>query len=174
MVSTTRRKVLIVFSHLAAASTLVSCSRSSDHRAATQPAATPAAATSGDTDLQLLASVAYDILPYAELPPELYGKAAQQILDLKDDHVVAGLDTLRAASHNMKWKDVPEGERVAILTAVHDSAFFGVIRGKTLQVLLRDPATFAIVGYGGPSIQYGGYLGRGFNDINWLPASTQK
>ena len=172
--STTRRKVLIAISHLAAASTLVSCSRSSDQPAATQPAATPAAATADNPNLQLLAGVAYDILPYAELPPELYGKAAQQILDLKDDHVVAGLDKLRAASHNAKWKDVPEAERVAILTAVHDSPFFSVIRAKTLQVLLRDPATFAIVGYGGPSIQYGGYLGRGFNDINWLPASTHQ
>ena len=169
MSTATRRKVLITISQLATAATLVSCTRSADQTAATQ-----AAATAGNLNLELLASVAYDILPYAELPPALYVKAAQQILDLKDKNVVVGLEKLHAASHNAAWKNVPETERVAILSSLQDSPFFGVVRGKTLQVLLRDPATFAVVGYGGPSIQYGGYLFRGFDDINWLPASSKK
>ena len=164
MSTTTRRRVLISISQLAAAATLVACSRSADQDAA----------TADSTNLELLASVAYDILPYAELPPALYVKAAQQILDLKDKNVVVGLEKLHAASHNAAWKNVPETERVAILSSLQDSPFFGVVRGKTLQVLLRDPATFAVVGYGGPSIQYGGYLFRGFDDINWLPASSKK
>ena len=162
--STTRRKVLITISQLATAATLLSCTRSADQ----------AAETPGNPNLELLAGVAYDILPYAELPSALYVKAAQQILDVKDNNVVAGLEKLRAASHNAAWNSVAEAERVAILSSLQDSPFFRVIRSNTLQVLLRDPATFAIVGYGGSSIQYGGYLGRGFDDINWLPASTNK
>ena len=167
--STTRRKVLISISQLATAATLMSCTRSADHSAATQ-----AAATANNSNLELLAGVAYDILPYAELPAALYVKAAQQILDVKDKNVVAGLEKLRGASRNGAWKDVAETDRVAILSSLQDSPFFRVIRSNTLQVLLRDPATFAIVGYGGSSIQYGGYLGRGFNDINWLPAAKNK
>ena len=162
--STTRRQILITISQLATAAALVSCTRSADQ----------AAATASSPNLELLASVAYDILPFAELPAALYIKAAQQILDLKDNHVIAGLETLRAANRNVAWKDVPEAERVAILSSVQHSPFFAVVRANTLQVLLRDPATFAVVGYGGPSIQYGGYLLRGFNDINWLPAATSK
>ena len=169
MSTATRRKVLITISQLATAATLLSCTRSADQTAATQ-----AAATAGNLNLELLASVAYDILPYAELPPELYVKAAQQILDVKDNNILAGLEKLRAATRNVAWKDVPESERVAILSSLQDSPFFGVIRTNTLQVLLRDPATFAIVGYGGSSIQYGGYIRRGFDDINWLPASMNK
>jgi hypothetical protein len=163
-VSTTRRKVLITISQLATAATLASCTRSADQ----------AAATAGNTDLDLLASIAYDILPYAELSPGLYVSAAQQILDLKDNSVAAGLEKLRDASHNAAWKDVPEAERVAILSSLQHSPFFGVVRAKTLQVLLREPATFAIVGYGGSSIQYGGYINFGFNDISWLPGSQRK
>ena len=161
---TTRRQVLIAISQLATAATLVSCTRSADQ----------AAATAGNSNLELLASVAYDVLPFAELPAELYVKAAQQILDMKDNHVVAGLEKLRDASHNAAWKDVPEAERVAILSSLQDSPFFGVVRANTLKVLLRDPATFAIVGYGGSTIQYGGYISRGFNDINWLPAAKNQ
>jgi hypothetical protein len=163
-VSTTRRKVLIAISQLATAATLASCTRSAGY----------AAAAEGESDLELLASVAYDILPYAELPPKLYVAAAQQILGSKDDTVLVGLAKLRAASHDTAWKDIPEVERVAILSSQQGSPFFGVVRASTVRVLLRDPAMFAIVGYGGSSMQYGGYIGRGFDDINWLPASPGK
>ena len=167
--STTRRKVLISISQLATAAALASCTKSAE-----QTAAAPTAAAASNPNLELLASVAYDILPYSELPPELYVKAAQQILDVKDNNILAGLEKLRAATRNAAWKDFPEPERLAILSSLQDSPFFGVVRTNTLQVLLRDPATFALVGYGGSSIQYGGYIRRGFDDINWLPASTNK
>ncbi len=157
----TRRQVLTTISQLAAAAALASCTRSADKTAV----------AAGGADLELLASVAYDILPYTELPPELYVKAAQQILDLKDSTVPDGLKKLRAASHGTAWKDVAGTERIAILTSLQDSPFFAVVRATTLQVLLREPATFAVVGYGGSTIRYGGYINRGFNDISWLPAS---
>jgi hypothetical protein len=159
-VPTTRRQVLISISQLAAAATLASCARSPDKTAAAVD----------NADLELLASVAYDILPYSELPPQSYVNAAQQILELKNSEVPAGLQKLRDASHGIAWKDVAEAERIAILSSLQDSPFFAVVRANTLQVLLRDPATFAIVGYGGSSIQFGGYINRGFNDIKWLPA----
>jgi hypothetical protein len=161
-VPTTRRKVLIAISQLAAAASLAACSRSPDQ-----------ASNATSADLDLLASVAYDILPYTELPAESYVMAAQQILDLNDETVTAGLATLRDASHNTPWKDVAESERIAILVSLQDSAFFGLVRATSLQVLLRDPATFAIVGYGGSTTQYGGYINRGFDDISWLPTSKK-
>lgn len=156
---TSRRQVLITISQLAAAATLASCTKSANN------------ATTSSADLEMLASVAYDILPYSELQPELYVKAAQQILDLHDASVPDGLKMLRDASHNTAWKDLAETERVAILTSLQDSPFFAVLRANTFEVLLRDPTTFAVVGYGGSTIQYGGYINRGFNDISWLPAA---
>jgi hypothetical protein len=160
-VLTTRRQVLVTISQLAAAATLAACTRSGNQ----------ATGTSGGPDLELLASVAYDILPYAELTPDLYVKAAQQILDLHDAGMPDGLKKLRDASNNVPWKDLAEPDRVAILTSMQDTPFFEVLRSNTLLVLLREPATFAVVGYGGSAMQFGGYLHRGFNDISWLPAS---
>ena len=157
---TTRRQVLVTISQLATAATLAACTRSGNQ----------ATETAGGPDLELLASVAYDILPYGELTPEVYVKAAQQILDLHDATVPGGLKQLREASKNVPWKDVAEAERVAILTSMQDSPFFEVLRSNTLQVLLRDPEAFAVVGYGGSAREFGGYLNRGFNDISWLPA----
>jgi hypothetical protein len=161
-VPSTRRQIVIAISHLAAAATLAACSRS-----------TESASTAASSELELLASVAYDILPYPELPAASYVKAAQQILDLHDDSVSAGILKLRDATHNKPWKDVAEPERVAILASLQDSAFFSLVRATSLQVLLRDPATFAVIGYGGSTRQFGGYINRGFDDISWLPASRK-
>jgi hypothetical protein len=172
--TTTRRSVLITISQLATAATLASCSRPAEQATGSATESSLPAATASNSDLELLASVAYDILPYPELPPQLYLKAAQQILKLNDTNVVAGLAKLRAASQQAPWKNVPETQRIAILASLQDTPFFSVLRTNTLQVLLRDPATFAIVGYGGSSIQYGGYINHGFNDIDWLPAARTK
>ncbi len=158
---TTRRQVLVTISQLAAAAGLAACGKSADQTAANASGA----------DLELLASVTYDMLPYAELSPELYVKVAQQILDLHDSSVPDGLKKLRDASRNVPWKDVAEAERVSILTSIQGSPFFEVLRANTLQVLFREPATFAVVGYGGSAMEFGGYINRGFNDISWLPAS---
>jgi hypothetical protein len=154
--------MLIGISQLAATVLATSCTRSADQ----------AAAPVGNSDLELLAGIAYDILPYSELPPAAYVRAAQQILSLNDTGVTTGLRTLRASIHNSAWQEVPEARRVELLTSLQATPFFNVLRANTVQVLLRDPLTYPIVGYGGPSIQYGGYLNRGFNDIHWLPAAA--
>jgi hypothetical protein len=161
-VLTSRRQVLITISQLATAATVISCTNSADKDAA----------AAGNSALELLASVAYDILPFAELPPALYVQAAQQIAAVHDAVVGPGLQKLRDASHGTAWKDLAEADRVAILSSLQDSPFFAVLRTNTFQVLLRDPATFAVLGYGGSAMKFGGYLNRGFNDINWLPAAT--
>jgi hypothetical protein len=158
----TRRQILIAISQLAAAATLASCSDSSTTSDNSQ--------STSNTDLELLASVTYDFLPYPELNPAVYVKAAQQILDLDSDNVRAGLTQLREASGNGAWKDLAEDQRIAILTSLEGSAFFAEVRANTMQVLLREPETFKIVGYGGSTIEHGGYINRGFNDIDWLPA----
>ncbi len=158
--SAKRRQILFSISAVATTAVLASCA----------PSAAPVAASAGPSDLETLASVAYEILPYPELPAALYVKAAQRILDARDPTVAQGLAQLREPGHNRAWKDLPEPQRVAMLKELEESPFFHVARAHTLQVLLRDPLTYAVVGYGGPSIPYGGYLIRGFNNISWLPA----
>lgn len=163
---TTRRQVLITISQLAAAAALVSCSDSND-------LSTTAPTTTENSDLELLASVTYDVLPYPELSAEIYVKAAQHVIDLNSAVIASGLQQLRDAANNIAWKDVAEAKRVAILTTLQGTPFFAELRNNTVQVLLREPDVFKIVGYGGSTIEHGGYINRGFNDINWLPTQEQ-
>lgn len=62
-----------------------------------------------------------------------------------------------------------ESERVATLKKIEPSAFFQMMRVKTLQVLYSSPIAYAYFGYEGEAFSKGGYLARGFNDLRWLP-----
>jgi hypothetical protein len=63
----------------------------------------------------------------------------------------------------------PEFARVAALRAVESSEFFGLVRAKTLGALYASPIAYAHFGYEGEAFSKGGYLARGFDELNWLP-----
>ena len=156
----TRRHALLTISQLAAATVLGACSK------------LPQAGTDHQ-DLELVASVAYDILPFPELPPALYVQAASQVLETGGDELPAGLEALRAATAGTPWKELDDARRVQLLQSIEESPFFQTLRATTIQVVLRDPGARQIVGYGGSAIEHGGYLHRGFDDISWLPAAPR-
>ena len=67
----------------------------------------------------------------------------------------------------VKFVELSEGNKLAVLTAMQDSAFFQKVRGTTVVVLYNNPLVWRHFGYEGPSYEYGGYLERGFDDLRW-------
>ncbi len=59
--------------------------------------------------------------------------------------------------------------KLQVMEELQTEPFFGAILNQTIDVLYRNPDVWKLVGYEGSSIEYGGYLNRGFNDIDWLP-----
>jgi hypothetical protein len=82
---------------------------------------------------------------------------------LKDG--IAGLDQAMP----VPFLELSEGNQLATLEAIQDSAFFQAIRGKTIAVFYNNPRVWQAFGYEGPSYEFGGYIERGFNDLGWLP-----
>jgi hypothetical protein len=60
----------------------------------------------------------------------------------------------------MRPRSVPE--------ELQTEPFFGAILNQTIDVLYRNRDVWKLLGYEGSSIEYGGYLNRGFNDVDWL------
>jgi len=56
-----------------------------------------------------------------------------------------------------------------VLKRIEGTDFFGFIRRTTVLNLYDDPAVWEVLGWEGSSFDKGGYLNRGFNDLNWLP-----
>lgn len=160
----TRREALLAISQLALATSLVACSETPDSAAPVSESG-----PQGDTDLQLLASVAYDLFPFQTLTPALYVQVGERLLQAGNPAIAEGLTRLREVSGNVPWKELDESARVTVLASLQGTPFFAALRAGTIEVLYRSPEVFALVGYGGSAIEYGGYVNRGFDEIDWLP-----
>ena len=68
-----------------------------------------------------------------------------------------------------KWLDVPTARQLELVTERESSAFFQLVRSTAVVALYNNELAFAHFGYEGPAFAKGGYIGRGFNDIDWLP-----
>jgi hypothetical protein len=83
---------------------------------------------------------------------------------------VAQLDAAAQKNHKSPYLVVAwETDRVALLHGVEHGALFQKMRGDLLVSLYNNKAIWAKFGYEGASADKGGYINRGFNDIDWLP-----
>lgn len=69
------------------------------------------------------------------------------------------------------FADASESARVNLLKTMEKSDFFQLAYGETVNNLYGNHEIWKMFGYEGSSVEYGGYIGRGFDDINWLPQS---
>lgn len=127
-----------------------------------------------------LIKLARDIYPHDKLADRFYAiavkgheeKAAKDKahLALIEDGV-ADLNKRAAASSatGESYSDLPwEEDRIAILLDIDDSPFFQNVRSDLVVSLYNQKELWPLFGYQGESFSKGGYIERGFNDIEWL------
>ena len=82
---------------------------------------------------------------------------------------VAALDKAAMAAHGVPYAKVGwEIQRVALLKAIESGGFFQKVRGSLVVGIYNNPEVWKILGYEGESASKGGYIARGFDDIDWL------
>lgn len=75
-------------------------------------------------------------------------------------------DRFKAADYlAVNW----EANRVLILQALERTPFFARLRGDLVVSFYNQPELWPKFGYEGSSAEHGGYIARGFADIDWLP-----
>ena len=55
------------------------------------------------------------------------------------------------------------------LKGIEKTSFLASVQGSGLVALYNNHEVWKKLGYEGPSFDSGGYLNRGFNDLDWLP-----
>jgi hypothetical protein len=120
-----------------------------------------------------LIQMARDIYPHDQVADEYYA-AAVKGYDTQDSAAMieSGIAALNAAAQGkghasylaIGW----ERDRVDILRGMEDSSFFQTIRGGLVTGLYNQKAVWPLFGYEGESFSKGGYIDRGFDDIQWL------
>jgi len=126
-----------------------------------------------------LARMARDIYPHDRLADVYYIRAvagydAKAANDAAFRQMVeTGVTELDAAAqqkHKSPYLIVAwETDRVALLQGIETGALFTKLRGDLLVTLYNNKEVWPKFGYEGSSADKGGYINRGFNDIDWLP-----
>ena len=129
--------------------------------------------------LKTLVKVARDIYPHDFLVDSYYitavkpwdGKAAKDpaVKSLLEDGV-RRLDQDANDRHKVAYAQVPwEADRVVLLQGIEATDFFKKVRSDLVVSLYNQEELWPKFGYEGSSAEHGGYIKRGFNDIDWLP-----
>ncbi|MBP0114172.1 MULTISPECIES: gluconate 2-dehydrogenase subunit 3 family protein [Bradyrhizobium] len=137
------------------------------------------ATTLSPATMKTLLKVARDIYPHDVLGDSYYitaikpwdGKAAKDpaVKSLISDGI-ARLDQNARDRHKVPYVEVPwEADRVVLLKEIEQSDFFQKVRGDLVVSLYNQKEVWPRFGYEGSSAEHGGYINRGFADIDWLP-----
>lgn len=128
--------------------------------------------------MQTLIQMARDIYPHDRLADRFYAAAvagydeqagSDPAVKEMIESGVADLDGLAEARHARRYAELGwEAERVALLREIEEGALFRTLRSGLVVGLYNNPEVWPKFGYEGASAEQGGYLERGFDDIDWV------
>ncbi|MGA9882686.1 MAG: hypothetical protein WBQ34_03095 [Candidatus Acidiferrales bacterium] len=127
---------------------------------------------------QVLLQFVRDLFPHAQIAETHYAQAIEPLnedagRDSSTKQLLAEgieqLNRLAKAGSGKTYADVKdERVRVEAIKRIEHGPFFAKVYGTTVVSLYNQPALWPLFGYQGPSSAKGGYLHRGFNDLDWL------
>ena len=120
-----------------------------------------------------LVSIYRSMFPHSAVPDEFYEHVVRKLRDqAAHDQDLFGLlfNGVEALSRQAgcAWAGLSEAARLQALQRVEQTPFFQRIRSDFVLYFYSNPAIWPLFGYEGPSNDKGGYLHRGFNDIDWI------
>lgn len=115
-----------------------------------------------------------DLYPHDQFDDASYAKVVEALDQsaAKDDALAKLLADGTAAldkANGGSYLKATEQRRLATLVGMQTDPFFQKVRGTVVTTLYNDPEVWKKLGYEGSSAEHGGYLHRGFDDIDWLP-----
>ena len=126
------------------------------------------------TMVRALTGMVRVMFPHPSFPDAPYERCAQTILDASGSDVrlraqleqgLRDLDVIGGAP----FAELAPEQALELLRSISGTTFFGAVRAQVITSLYDDREVWELLGYEGPSHDQGGYLNRGFDDLDWLP-----
>lgn len=130
---------------------------------------TSALTSIGPADAETLLAVVRTLYPHDALPERVYRRVVLHL-----DRLGAG-ETLSVFCQDISavwptpYAELAESYRTRVLKAFENRSDFFFIQRMTVRYLYDDVELWAAFGYQGASVHLGGYVTRGFDDLDWLP-----
>jgi hypothetical protein len=123
--------------------------------------------------VEQLVSIYRIMFPHNAVPDEFYEHVVRKLDEnAAQDQAFScflsnGVEALNHQTGSM-WTSLSEEARLQALKRAEQTPFFQRLRSDFVVYFYSNPAIWPRFGYEGPSNDQGGYLYRGFNDIDWI------
>jgi hypothetical protein len=123
---------------------------------------------------ETLVVAARTLYPHDMLPTSIYRRVVVIFdrLAERSPEIAGRLTTcasLLEQGFPIPFRDRSENYRTAALKSIETTPEFRLLQRLTVRHLYDDVAVWAAFGYEGASCHLGGYVERGFDDLDWLP-----
>jgi hypothetical protein len=114
------------------------------------------------------------LFPHKRLPDAVYALLSKDLdaaasADASTAKMLReGIERLNHLAGGSFVKATPK-RRLEAVKAMEGQEFFNTVRGKCVTSLYDNEMAYATFGYEGSAWEKGGYIGRGFQDLKWLP-----
>jgi hypothetical protein len=112
------------------------------------------------------------MFPHDNLPDDAYAKVVRQLeADARGDESVATTidEGVAQLDDPQPFAQLDADAQLEALRRHEGSAFFSLLKATAVVELYDNPLVWKAFGYEGPSTHLGGYVNRGFDDLDWLP-----
>jgi hypothetical protein len=120
-------------------------------------------------DADTLLAIIRTLCPHDTLPDRIYRRAVLHIARLGAAEKLSPFCQTVNSAWPIPFAELAETYRVQILKSLESTPAFTVIQRLAVRYLYDDVELWAAFGYEGASVHLGGYLKRGFDDLDWLP-----
>jgi hypothetical protein len=123
--------------------------------------------------VEQLVSIYRIMFPHNGVPDEFYEHVVQKLDGSAEQNqdltcfLSEGVEALNGQT-GCAWTGLSEEARLEALKRTEQTPFFQRLRSDFVVHFYSNPAIWPHFGYEGPSNDQGGYLHRGFNDIDWI------
>lgn len=127
------------------------------------------------TQRALLVRLLRAAYPHPSFPDGPFERTAEAVIAKAGENtwdglaLGVGLDSLNARAGG-DFAGLSDDVAEKVLREIAEAPFFRMIRSVAVVAIYDDHETWELLGYEGPSFDKGGYLHRGFDDLDWLPA----
>jgi hypothetical protein len=132
----------------------------------------PETAALSSGTMATITAAARTMYPHDALPDDVYARVGDKLAEVaREDSGAARTiqEGVSALNGGRVFVELSADEQLEALKGVEGSDFFKLVRSTAVVEVYSDERTWQLCGYEGPSFDKGGYIDRGFNDLDWLP-----
>jgi hypothetical protein len=123
---------------------------------------------------ETLVAATRTLYPHDGLPERVYRRVVLALDGMAGNapataQMIAELADLVDSAMPLRFRELSESYRVAVLKGIEATPAFRLVQRSTVRFLYDDREVWEAFGYEGASVHLGGYVQRGFDDLDWLP-----